>query len=389
MPIGRATARVTPSNCAAAARVPSVTATMRTHRSQRVDVWREEGIADLRAPFPRRRVRNRLRLAGRLHRRGGSCLAVAASTRSACMPRARPVRRPPRRPSSWCGRRRAHRRRHPRAGHQHLQRIQPVGRPLPLQRRRQGVVRPAAGARLSAPSGSARRRRLRRPRRQPARRARRGALAACRTTSPTASTRCGARRRAGTTGNVASCAGRSPRASRSTTPSNSDLEFHPEVLDGHRLMLSVGHDEYWSWGMRASCRRVRRRWRLLGRSSRATPCFWQVRYEDDGRTMVCYKGRATSEDPVAGTDDARTLSSIWSLPAIGRPEAQSIGLSFTRGGYARVGQATPRSSGGYNVHRPDHPAVRGHRPALRRCARCIAADRRLRGRRVRAHVGQR
>src|SRR3712207_2031170 len=29
-----------------------------------------------------------------------------------------------------------------------------------------------------------------------------------------------------------------------------DLEEHPEVLDGHRLFLSVGHDEYWSWGMR-------------------------------------------------------------------------------------------------------------------------------------------
>ena len=29
-----------------------------------------------------------------------------------------------------------------------------------------------------------------------------------------------------------------------------DLEQHPEILEGPRLVLGVGHDEYWSWGMR-------------------------------------------------------------------------------------------------------------------------------------------
>ena len=50
---------------------------------------------------------------------------------------------------------------------------------------------------------------------------------------------------------------------------------------------------------------------------------------------------------------------MWSLPSIGRPEAETTGLSFTRGGYARVGEATPRSSGGYSIHRPDHPVFDG------------------------------
>ena len=50
---------------------------------------------------------------------------------------------------------------------------------------------------------------------------------------------------------------------------------------------------------------------------------------------------------------------MWSLPSIGRPEAETTGLSFTRGGYARVGKATPRSSGGYSIHRPDHPVFAG------------------------------
>lgn len=139
---------------------------------------------------------------------------------------------------------------------------------------------------------------------------------------------------------------------------NSDLEFHPEVLDGQRMMLSVGHDEYWSWAMRDRADafvEAGGSWAIFSGNS----CFWQVRYEDDGRTMVCYKGRAVAQDPVAGTDTAHLLTSSWCLPAIGRPEAQTIGLSFTRGGYARVGQATPRSSGGYHIHRPDHPVFAG------------------------------
>jgi len=139
---------------------------------------------------------------------------------------------------------------------------------------------------------------------------------------------------------------------------NSDLEFHPEVLDGQRLMLSVGHDEYWSWGMRDCVDAFVEAGGSLAVFSGNT-CFWQVRYEDDGRTMVGYKGVAQSQDPVAGTDDHRRLTSMWSMPSIGRPEAETTGLSFTRGGYARVGQATPRSSGGYSIHRPDHPVFAG------------------------------
>ncbi len=139
---------------------------------------------------------------------------------------------------------------------------------------------------------------------------------------------------------------------------NSDLEFHPEVLDGQRLMLSVGHDEYWSARMRDRADAFVEgggSWAIFSGNT----CFWQVRYEDDGRTMVCYKGSAVSDDPVRGTDQHASITSMWSLPSIGRPEALTTGLSFTRGGYARIGQATPRSSGGYTIHRPEHPVFEG------------------------------
>ena len=36
----------------------------------------------------------------------------------------------------------------------------------------------------------------------------------------------------------------------STWPSHTDLETVPELLDGYRLFVCAGHDEYWSWGMR-------------------------------------------------------------------------------------------------------------------------------------------
>jgi hypothetical protein len=139
---------------------------------------------------------------------------------------------------------------------------------------------------------------------------------------------------------------------------SSDLEFHPEVLDGQPMAVSVGHDEYWSWAMRDSMDRFVERggnWAIFSGNT----CFWQVRYEDDGRTMVCHKGRARFDDPVRGTGEQHRLTSMWSDPLIGRPETETIGLTFTRGGYHRVGQGVPDGAGAFTVHRPDHWAFEG------------------------------
>ena len=76
-----------------------------------------------------------------------------------------------------------------------------------------------------------------------------------------------------------------------------DLEAHPRVLEGHRLTLHVGHDEYWSWGMRDAIDS-----HVAGGGNAAifsgNTCFWQVRFEGDGRAMTCFKYRAGAEDPV-------------------------------------------------------------------------------------------
>ena len=58
-----------------------------------------------------------------------------------------------------------------------------------------------------------------------------------------------------------------------------DLDAYPEVLAGHRLFLSVGHDEYWSRGMRETVER-----HTAGGGNAAfftgNTCYWQVRFED-------------------------------------------------------------------------------------------------------------
>ena len=135
-----------------------------------------------------------------------------------------------------------------------------------------------------------------------------------------------------------------------------DLEQHPEVLEGPRLILSVGHDEYWSWGMRDAVDA------FVGRGGNAAilsgnTSFWQIRFDRGHLGMTGYKYRV-DEDPVLGADE-RFLTGCWSDRRIGRPETSTIGLTFTRGGYSRYGLGPPGSTGAYTAHRPEHWAFAG------------------------------
>jgi N,N-dimethylformamidase beta subunit-like, C-terminal len=136
-----------------------------------------------------------------------------------------------------------------------------------------------------------------------------------------------------------------------------DLEQHPEILDGPRLVLSVGHDEYWSWGMRDAVDA------FVGRGGNAAilsgnTSFWQIRFDPGHLGMTGYKYRV-DEDPVLGAADERLLTGCWSDRRIGRPETSTIGLTFTRGGYSRYGLGAAESTGAYTVHRRAHWAFAG------------------------------
>jgi hypothetical protein len=143
---------------------------------------------------------------------------------------------------------------------------------------------------------------------------------------------------------------------------NADLEDVPSLLagrdgNGYRLLLSVGHDEYWSSPMRDTVET------FIAAGGNAAflsgnTSFWQVRHEErtnggPATTMVGYKGRF-KDDPVYDTDRVGELTSMWSDHLIGRPENAMTGVSFARGGYHRIGKRVTSGAGGYTVHRPDH-----------------------------------
>jgi len=129
------------------------------------------------------------------------------------------------------------------------------------------------------------------------------------------------------------------------------------LLDGYRLLLGVGHDEYWTWGMRDAVEGfVAAGGNVAFLAGNAV--YWQVRIEDRGRRMVAWKHRF-AEDPVTGTEDAHLTTTMWADPLLGRPEAALTGVSFTRGGYHGIHRSVPRGTGGYEVHRPDHWLLAG------------------------------
>ncbi len=140
---------------------------------------------------------------------------------------------------------------------------------------------------------------------------------------------------------------------------NADLEDHPGLLadDAYPLYVSVGHDEYWSSAMRDTVEAH------IGAGGHAAflsgnTSFWQVRLEEPSpegpaSTMVGYKG-TFKQDPVFGTERVGLLTSMWSDKLIGRPENRMTGVSFSRGGYHRIGKRATRGAGAYTVHRPAH-----------------------------------
>lgn len=138
---------------------------------------------------------------------------------------------------------------------------------------------------------------------------------------------------------------------------NADLHDRPGLLAGYHLVLSVGHDEYWSWEMRDALEGF-----VAGGGNAAflsgNTAYWQVRLEQGGEQMVAFKG-AVERDPVMGTRHERRNTGIWSHAKTHRPENGMTGLSFTRGGYARLAGATPASAGGYSIYRPGHWALGG------------------------------
>ncbi|WP_431906787.1 N,N-dimethylformamidase beta subunit family domain-containing protein [Nonomuraea jabiensis] len=106
-----------------------------------------------------------------------------------------------------------------------------------------------------------------------------------------------------------------------------DLHGGLDLLSRYRLLVINGHDEYWSWEMRDAVEAFARRGGNIAIFSGNT-CWWQVRFEDDFRTMVCY--RDATADPMAATDPGR-VTVEWPSDPVNRPENTLTGLSFRNG----------------------------------------------------------
>ncbi len=137
----------------------------------------------------------------------------------------------------------------------------------------------------------------------------------------------------------------------------SDLHYRPEVLEGYRAVVIVGHDEYWSWDMRDAVERFMENGGSVARF--AGNFFWQVRLDDEGHTQVCYKYRARQEDPMFHGADNRLTTNLWESPEVDRPGHATFGLDGSRGVYAGWGGMAPYGPGGFTLFRPQHWALDG------------------------------
>jgi hypothetical protein len=106
-----------------------------------------------------------------------------------------------------------------------------------------------------------------------------------------------------------------------------DLDTHREPwgLLGHPLVMTSGHDEYWSAEMRDAFEAVRDSGAGLACMG-ANTCFWQARFEDDGRTMVMHRDAEADPEP----DPSRKTVRFRDLVPP-RPERELWGVQYEEG----------------------------------------------------------
>jgi hypothetical protein len=120
-----------------------------------------------------------------------------------------------------------------------------------------------------------------------------------------------------------------------------DLDIHadPDLCNRYRLLLSVGHDEYWSETTRDRVEDF-----VSGGGNvaffGANLCWWRIHVIDGGTAIVCHQG-----GPRGAFDH------WWPQTGAGRPEDTLTGVSYRNGGGWWDG---PRHTDGYIVQEPEH-----------------------------------
>jgi hypothetical protein len=115
-----------------------------------------------------------------------------------------------------------------------------------------------------------------------------------------------------------------------TYTTNVDTHAGPDSLLRARAFLSVGHDEYWTWEMRTHIEAARDAGVHLGFFS-ANNCYWQIRFENQHRTIVGYKDAALASDPFASDGNPSNdhlVTTKWRDVPVSRPEEALFGVMY-------------------------------------------------------------
>jgi SAM-dependent methyltransferase len=106
-----------------------------------------------------------------------------------------------------------------------------------------------------------------------------------------------------------------------------DLDTHREPwgLLGHPVLMTSGHDEYWSIEMRDGFEAARDSGSSLAFMG-ANTCYWQARFEDGERTMVEYRKPQRDPEPDGSLKTVRFRELV---PP--RPECELLGIQYQDG----------------------------------------------------------
>ena len=132
-----------------------------------------------------------------------------------------------------------------------------------------------------------------------------------------------------------------------------DLDLHEpsRLSDGYRLLVSAGHDEYWSPRTRRNATAFRERGGNLAVFG-ANTCWWRVAVTDDGTALRCAK--YPPGVPAGGdADQRRDAPDHWWESD---PENSLTGVSYRNGGGHWAG---PRRPLGFTVQHTDHKVFAG------------------------------
>lgn len=125
-----------------------------------------------------------------------------------------------------------------------------------------------------------------------------------------------------------------------------DVHTNPDLLPNYDVVFIAGHNEYWTRKERHAFQNyVADGGKLLILSGNTS--WWQIRLEDDGNTLVCYKDK--NLDPLTGVVDSLVTVHWWDDPVY-YPETMLTGVSFKYGGFVNTffnGQVVLPSSQGY------------------------------------------